>query len=479
MDLDDLLDADATAIAAAVADHDVTATEVIEAALARVRARNPLLNAVVAERAEAALAEAEAVVPGSAPLAGVPFVIKDLQAEVSGMPATAGSRLFADRIATADTELVARFRRAGLIVLGLTNTPELGLNASTEPVLHGSTRNPHDLRRSAGGSSGGTAAAVASGMVPAGHASDGGGSIRIPASACGLVGLKPTRGRTPTYPYVGALSSPLGVQHALTRSVRDCALLLDIAAGGMPGDPVAAPVRSRPYLDEVSAPPGRLRIAFSLSRPDGQQVHPDCATAVSQLAQLLAALGHDVEEATPDVPPEGAMTALSIGMAAPLAARVDAWLEATGRTLGDDDLEPFTRVMYDVGKGLSGVEVVRALEAVELTGHAVGPFFEHYDLLLTATIAEPTPMLGVLDTTRPEVMYARAGDFSAMTSIYNVTGQPAISLPTGRDASGVPIGTQLAARFGDEALLLRVAAQIEAAEPWQAKPVWPPTHGHP
>lgn len=475
MDVDDLLDADATSIATAVADRDVTAAEVTEAALARVEARNPTLNALVARRAEAALAEAERVEPGSGVLAGVPFVIKDLHAEVAGLPATAGSNLFAERVATADTEIVARYRRAGLIVLGMTNTPELGLNASTEPALHGPTRNPHDLRRSTGGSSGGTAAAVASGMVPAGHASDGGGSIRIPASACGLVGLKPTRGRTPIHPYVGALSSPLSVQHALARSVRDSALLLDIAAGAMPGDPVVAPSPPRPFLDEVGAPPGRLRVAFSLSRPDGQPVHPDCAAAVSQLAHLLASIGHDVEEAAPDVPPEGAMTALSIGMAAPLAARVDAWLETTGRTLGDDDLEPFTRVMYDVGKGLSGVDVVRALEAVELTGRAVGPFFERHDVLLTATIAEPAPALGVLDTTSPEVMYARAGDFSAMTSIYNVTGQPAVSLPTGRDAGGVPIGTQLATRFGDEALLLRVAAQIEAAEPWPTKPVWPPT----
>jgi amidase len=474
MGVDDLLDGDATGMAAAIAAGDVKATEVVEAALARVEARNPLLNALVAERAEAALAEAGSVVPGSAALAGVPYVIKDLGAEVAGMPATAGSRLFAERVATADTELVARYRRAGLLVLGMTNTPEFGLNASTEPVLHGPTRNPHDPGRSAGGSSGGTAAAVASGMVPAGHASDGGGSIRIPASACGLVGLKPTRGRTPTYPYVGALSSPLSVQHALTRSVRDSALLLDIAAGGVTGDPVVAPAPERPFLEEVGAPPGRLRVAFSLSQPNGAPVHPDCAAAVRQLAELLSGLGHDVEEAAPSVPPEGVMTALATGMAATLASRVDAWLEATSRALGDDDLEPFTRVLYDVGKGLTGVDVVRALEAVELVGHAIGPFFERYDLLLTSTIAEPAPVLGLLDTTRPEAMYERAGDFSAMTSIYNVTGQPAISLPTGRDAAGAPVGTQLAARFGDEALLLRVAAQVEQAQPWPTTPVWPP-----
>jgi amidase len=473
MDVDDLLDADATAVATAVAGRQVKATEVIEAALARVDARNPQINALVSQRVDAALAEAAAVVPGSAPLAGVPFVVKDLYAEVAGLPATSGSRLFADRIAGSDTELVSRYRRAGLIVLGMTNSPEMGLNASTEPLLHGPTRNPHDLGRSPGGSSGGTAAAVAAGIVPAGHASDGGGSIRIPASACGLVGLKPTRGRTPIYPSVGTLAAPLSVQHALVRSVRDCALLLDIAAGGMPGDPVVAPAPLRPFTEEVGVAPGRLRVAFSVARPDGQQVHEDCATAVRRLAQLLESLGHDVEEAAPLVPSEGIMTALAIGMAAPLTARVDAWLESTDRTLGDDDLEPFTRVIYDVGKGLSGVDVVRALEAVERTGHAVGPFFERYDLLLTATIAEPAPALGVLDTTRPEVMYARAGDFSANTSIYNITGQPAISLPTALDAGGVPIGTQLAARFGDEALLLRVASQIEAAEPWPTRPALP------
>ncbi len=474
MDVGDLLDHDATAIGAAIGAGEVTAVEVVTAALARVEERNPTLNAVVALRAEAALAEAAAVVPGSGPLAGVPFVVKDLGAEVAGLPATAGSRLFADRVAQADTELVARYRRAGLIILGNTNTPELGLNASTEPLLHGPTRNPHDPTRSPGGSSGGTAAAVASGMVPAGHASDGGGSIRIPSSACGLVGLKPTRGRTPTFPYSGVLSSPLSVQHALARSVRDSALLLDLGAGGAPGQGVVAPPPARPFVEEVSSPPGRCRVAFSLTRPDGGAVHPDCVAAVRELAELLESLGHAVEEAAPPVPTAGAMTALATGMTAVAAAGVDAWLEATGRTLGDDDLEPFTRVLYDAGRSLRGVDVVRALEAVEQVGYAIGPFFDRYDLLLTATIAEPAPAIGVLDTTKPEEMYLRAGDFSAMTSIYNVTGQPAISLPTGRDATGVPVGTQLAAAFGNEALLLRVAAQVEAARPWPSAPVWPP-----
>lgn len=472
MALEDLLDSDATSIAAAIAGGEVAAVDVVEAAVARVEERNPALNAIVSLRAEAALLEAKAIVPGSSPLAGVPFVIKDLGAEVAGLPATSGSRLFANRVATADSELVARYRRAGLIVLGMTNTPEFGLNASTEPALHGPTRNPHDTNRSPGGSSGGTSAAVAGGIVPAGHASDGGGSIRIPASACGLVGLKPTRGRTPTYPNLGALSAPLSVQHALTRTVRDSALLLDVAAGPMPGDPVRAPAPARPFLEEVGAPPGRLRIAFSELRPDGQALHPACAAAVRQLADILVSLGHEVEEAAPTMPPGEAMTALAIGMAAPMASRIDAWLTATGRNLAADDLEPFTRVLYDMGKGLSGIDVVRALEAVELVGHAVGPFFDRYDLLLTATIAEPPPALGVLDTMSPEVMYARASDFSAMTSVYNITGQPAISLPTGRDHDGMPIGTQLAARFGNEALLLRIAAQIEATQPWPTTPVW-------
>ncbi|HEX5944655.1 MAG TPA: amidase [Acidimicrobiales bacterium] len=475
MSLGELLDGDATGIAAAIARRDVTPTEVVAAAIDRIAERNPALNAVIAERAEAAMADAAAVVPGAAPLAGVPFVVKDLGAKVAGSPSTGGSRLFAIDAAPADTELVARYRRAGLVILGMTNTPELGLSASTEPVLHGPTRNPHDRRRSPGGSSGGTAAAVASGMVPVGHASDGGGSIRIPASACGLVGLKPTRGRTPTYPIPGALSAPLSVNHALARSVRDSALLLDVAAGPVPGDPTMAPPPSRPFLDEASAAPGRLRIAVSSARPDGTPVHPDCAAAVRDLADLLASLGHEVSEAAPEIPLDGSMTALAIGMAAPLASKVDARLEELGRGLADDDLEPFTRVMYDVGKGLTGVDVVRALDAVEQVAQAVGPFFARYDLLLTATLAEPAPELGVLDTTKPEVMYARAGDFSAMTSIYNITGQPAISLPTGRDTTGVPIGTQLATAFGGEALLLRIAAQIEQARPWPTRPAWPTT----
>ncbi|HEX7096071.1 MAG TPA: amidase, partial [Acidimicrobiales bacterium] len=282
-------ESDATGIAAAIRSGEVSAREVVEFALARIDERNGLLNAVIARRDDAALAEVDAGLPDG-PLTGVPIVIKDLGATVAGMPATNASRLFDGVIATEDSELVARYRRAGAVVVGMTNTPELGRNASTEPQLYGPTRNPYRLTHSPGGSSGGTAAAVAAGMVPVGHGNDGGGSIRIPASACGLVGLKPSRGRTPGSPRYTAMAYPLGINHGLTRTVRDSALLLDVAQGPMCGDPYVIPLPARPYVDEVGASPGRCRVAVSFTMPTGDPVEPDCAAAVERATSLLREL---------------------------------------------------------------------------------------------------------------------------------------------------------------------------------------------
>lgn len=475
--MDDLLDErDATGIAQAIRDGEVTAADVVGLSLRRIDERNPALNAVTAVRAEAALDEVASGLPDG-PLRGVPFVIKDLATEVAGMPSTGGSRLFADRVAAADSELVARYKRAGLVIVGMTNSPELGKNASTEPVLFGPTHNPHGLSHSPGGSSGGTAAAVAAGIAPAGHGNDGGGSIRIPAAACGLVGLKPTRGRTPTLPRRTALGYPLAVHHALTRSVRDSALLLDIAAGPVAGDPFMAPVGGRSYVREAALPAPVCRVAVSTVRPDGQAVHPDCAAAAQGAARLLEALGHQVAEATPTYPADAIVDVMRVCMTVALAAEVDDRLAELGRDLRDDDLEPFSRLLYDVGSQTAGTDMVRALGQVERTGHAVGPFFDDHDLLVTPTIAEPVPPLGLLDTTDVDAMYRLAGDYSAMTSVWNVSGQPAISLPLAADATGLPIGVQIVAAYGREDLLLRVASQLEAAQPWPTRPVWPPGEG--
>ncbi len=469
-DVQELLDGDATGVADAIRGGEVSATEVVEAALARVEERNPALNAIVEHRAEAALAEAAA--GRSGPLAGVPFVVKDLGQDVAGLRTSGGSRLCADLpTATEDSALVARFRSAGLIVLGLTNTPEFGLNGSTEPPGRGPTRTPHALGHPAGGPSGGTAAAVAAGIVPAGHASDGGGSIRIPSSACGLVGLKPSRARTPNAPRRAAFTGPMSVDHALTRSVRDSALLLDIAAGPLPGDAYVAPPPARPFVEEVGADPGRLRIAVSTTRPDGTPSDGVCAEAAVDLAELLAGLGHEIVEATPPYPIDALQAVMQFFSAAPMTAAVDELLRDLGRDLRDDDLEPFTRLLYDYGRDARGVDVLTGLDEIERVGQELGPFFVGHDLVLTPTLPIPPPPLGLLDTSNIEAMYTYAGAISALTSVWNITGQPAISLPTGRTPAGLPVGVQLVAALNREDVLLRVAAQVEAAQPWPTAPV--------
>ena len=470
---DELLDRhDATAAAAAVKDGEVSPGELVEAAIARIEARNPELNAVVSTRFDEARAEAEAV-DRSLPFAGVPFVVKDLGADVAGLPHTRGSRLWADAVSATDSELVRRYRAAGFVIVAKTNTPELGKNASTEPLLHGPARNPSGLGHSTGGSSGGTAAAVAAGLVPIGHGNDGGGSIRIPASACGLFGLKPTRSRTPSDPARSLLSYPMAIDHVLTRSVRDSAAVLDLTAGPMPGDPYQIAPPRRPWLEEVGADPGRLRIGLGTTR-EGYETHPDCAAATEALAATLESLGHEVVEASPDYPVEAMGMVMRTIMGVPTAVKVDRRLAELGRELRDDDLEPFSRVMYDRAKVVTGTEVIEALEAVEEIGRRVGEFFSDHDLHLCPVLPQPVPPLGHLDTTDIESMITRAGTYSAFTSPYNTTGQPAVSLPVGRDSDGRPIGVQLVASFGREDQLIAVSAQIEQATPWSAEAVWPP-----
>jgi amidase len=474
-DIADLFDnEDATGVAAAVNAGAVTPVELMEEAIARLEERNPQINAVIADRAEEALADAAAV-DKSLPFAGVPFVVKDLGAEVAGMPATRGSRLWADHVAQEDSELVRRYKAAGFVVLGTTNSPEMGKSASTEPLLYGPTRNPYDLTRSAGGSSGGTAAAVAAGIVPIGHGNDGGGSIRIPASACGLVGLKPSRSRTPAAPSLSLLSYPMGVSHVLARSVRDSARVLDLTAGPMQGDAYQIDAIGAPWADQVGASPGPLKVAFSTINRQGETVHPDCEKAVRDTAALLESLGHEVSHDEPDYPLDAFNFVMKTVMGVATAVAVDRRLEELGRALRDDDIEPFTRMMYDRAGEASGVEVLIAMEEVERAGLEVGKFFAGYDLLLTSTMPLPPPPLGLLDTSDPATMAKNAGQYASLTSPFNTTGQPAISLPLATDSGGVPIGMQLVANFGREDLLVAVASQIERARPWSIAPAWPVT----
>jgi amidase len=462
---------DGTGLAAAIRGGEVTAVEAVDAAVARIEAVDPLVHALVAERFDAGRKEA-AGPPGDGPFAGVPYLVKALGAQVSGLPTSRGSRLWSDDVASADSLAVARARAAGVIVLGMSNTPELGKNGSTEPLFHGPTRNPHDVTRSAGGSSGGSAAAVASGMVPIAHGNDGGGSIRIPSAACGLFGLKPSRGRVPNAPFLEAFSYPVGCTHSLTRTVRDSAALLDVVSGPAPGDAVTVAPPARPFLEEVGADAGRLRIGFTTITARGTNADDDLVAAVARTAALCESLGHSVEEAAFTYDAEAANGALAAVMSVNVAFAVDARLAALGRELEDDDLEPFTRVLYDGGRAMSGSQVIGALQQLERTSREVAPYFEQYDLLLTPTLSICVPELGWVDTRRPETM-VNASAFSAFTGVFNTTGHPAMSLPAGVDGNGLPIGVQFVARLGDEATLLRLASALEMAAPWPTTPVVP------
>ncbi|MEO3784004.1 amidase [Actinocorallia sp. B10E7] len=376
----------------------------------------------------------------------------------------------------ADSELVRRYRRAGLVVLGMTNTPELGKNASTDPDLHGSTPNPRSPRHTVGGSSGGSAAAVASGMVPVAHANDGGGSIRIPAVVNGLFGLKPSRGRVSPAPYPSSFAAPNGVQHALTRTVRDSALLLDVAAGSLAGDVFGfgarddalrtGPGGGGPFSEAVRREPGRLRVGLIESLRNGPDVDPECLAAVRGAAGLLESLGHEVSPvAAPwDSTHVAATSGLLMGVS--LVGAVDDRLARLGRELREDDLEPFTRVLLDHYRATTGPRLHEALEAVQLIAWQVGSAFDDVDVLLSPVMCVPTPEIGFWDTRRPETMYERGVLSSAFTTVFNLSGMPAMAVPHGTDSRGLPIGFQAAAPLGREDVLLSLAAQVERAAPW-------------
>ena len=422
---------------------------------------------MVGRRFEAALDEVERGLPDG-PLTGVPTLIKPLGADVAGLPTTRGSRLFADKVALADSELVRRYRAAGMVVLGTTNTPEHGFSASTEPLLHGPTRNPWRDTHSPGGSSGGAGAAVASGMVPVAHASDGGGSIRIPASMCGLFGLKPSRGRISPAPYPSTLAGLTSVQHALTRTVRDSALLLDVGAGTLPGEAYGA---ARPTGTFSRGGGARSRPAADRARDESPQRpgHPPRLRGRGRARRSLAeSLGHEIVpmDATWDLARVQSTSGVLMGTA--FVAAVEERLAELGRGLGDDDLEPFSRVLLEHYRTLSAGDLVRALRAAQLIGWEVGRIFEQVDVLLTPILCRPTPELGHLDTRRPDAMYERAIHFSGWTSTFNVTGMPAMSVPLAADATGLPLGVHVVADHAREDLLFSLAGQLEVAAPWPA-----------
>jgi amidase len=469
--MDDLARLDATAQAELVRDGQLSATELVSAAIERIGALNPQLNAVIHELFEEAV-DAAAAGPPDGPFTGVPFLLKDLGASLAGQPLHMGMKALkdADFKAPVDTYLARRFLAAGLVTVGKTNTPELGILPTTEPDAYGPTHNPWDTRRSPGGSSGGAAAAVAAGMVPVAHASDGGGSIRVPASACGLVGLKPTRQRVSQGPLIGDLMSGLTAELVISRSVRDTAAVLDAVQGAGPGDPYAAPAPARPYTTELEADPARLRIGLSTVSLTGVEAEPDVIDAARDAAELLESLGHDVEESMPagleafDLV-ETFLTRWTAGQALTL--------EQLGgvlrRRLGPGDVEPLTWALAERGRRCSAPEYLGAIARHHAMTRVIAAWYEDgFDLLLTPTLGEPPLMLGELHDSGDDPMRAieRAQRTVTFTALLNATGQPAISLPLFWNREGLPIGVQLVAVAGREDLLIRVAAELERSRPW-------------
>jgi len=458
---------DATAQAALLRDRQLKPVELIDAAIERIEHLNGALNAVVTPMFEQARAAARGAVPDG-PFCGVPFVLKDLLASYAGVRLTGGSAFMRDFVPDHDSELVVRLKRAGLIVVGKTNTPEFGLLATTEPRLFGPTRNPWDPSRSTGGSSGGSAAAVAAGMVPMAHANDGGGSIRIPASCCGLFGLKPTRARNPLGPDFGDIQGGLAVEHVITRSVRDSAAVLDATNGPDVGDPYYAPPPLRPFLREVGADPGRLRIAFTTVAPTGVPIHPDCVAAVQDAAKLCAELGHEVTEGAPSFDAARFASCFLTQWSVGCARAVDGNAILLNRKPSPSDFEELTWALAEQGRTVKASDYLLVVAGLQLMARQIARFFVDHDIWLTPTLAEPPLPLGSFDAKPGNPFYGlqRATAFVPFTPICNVTGQPAMSVPLYWNAEGLPAGTHFVGRFGDEATLFRLAAQLETARPW-------------
>jgi len=460
---------DATAQAELVASGEVSPLELTEAAVERIEVLDGPINAVIMRWFDHARETASDELPDG-PFRGVPFLLKDLWASYAGQPLTNGNAALkaAMPVSTSDTTLVARFRQAGLVTLGRTNSPELGSLPVTEPVAYGPTRNPWDLRRTPGGSSGGAAAAVAAGMVPIAHASDGGGSIRIPASCCGLVGLKPSQGRITVGP--ARTESGLGVELCVSRTVRDTARLLDAVHGPGVGDTVIAAPPVRPYVDEVGADPGRLRIGFLDAHPRGERLHHDCVTAVRTTAALLESLGHDVEAGFPAPLADPSFTRRFMSMwGAGMALGIEAYGEALGRPLTEDEVEPVNWAQAEYAARVSSTDYARGLAAVAEFRRAVHQWWaDGFDLLLTPTVAEPPVLIGEHDAAPDDPMRGmrRAAEFVPFTPPFNATGQPAVNVPVHWNDDGLPIGIQLVAAYGREDVLIRVASQLETAASW-------------
>ena len=461
---------DALGLADLVRRRKVTAAELLEAAIDRVEARNPAVNAVTMKLYDFARRAIAAGLPDG-PFTGVPYLMKDLTASIAGVPMTRGSRFFADTPpAGGDSEHVTRLKRSGLVIFGRTNTCELGLSLTCEPQLHGPTKNPWDLSRISGGSSGGAAAAVGARMLPMAHASDGFGSIRAPAACCGVVGLKPTRARNTFAPFASEGLGGLSTEHAVTLTVRDCAALLDATAGAGAGDAYVAPALVRPYAQETTTAPSTLRIAWTAKTPNGATVERESLAALADAVKLCAELGHRVEEADPEV--DGAaivptfLTLASANTVVNLASHPTA-----GRPAREGEVERVTWLTGQRGEKITAADYVRATQTAHRLGRQMAAFHSRYDVVLTPGLATLPPKLGWIDMMLDDFdeYWRRVFHFSPFTVWFNITGQPAIMLPLGSSADGLPVAVQLVARYGDEATLFRVSGQLEQARPWIAR----------
>lgn len=466
--IEDLKFLDATALAALIKKKQISPLELINAAIEAIERINPQLNAVVTPMYDEARKTAAGPLP-DAPFAGVPFLLKDLLASCAGVRMTYGSKNREAFIEDHDSELVRRYKKAGFITVGKTNTPEFGLMPTTESHLLGACHNPWDLNRTTGGSSGGSAAAVAAGIVPAAHGNDGGGSIRIPSSCCGLFGLKPTRGRNPLGPDYGDIMSGLVAEHVLTRSVRDSAAILDATSGYDPGDPYCAPKPEMPYAKEVGKNPGRLRIACLNELPRGGEVHPDCAAAVSDAVKLCVDLGHEVIEAKPEYDATELAIAFGVIWTSNCSHDVSRLSKLMSKDPWPDDYEPLTWALYEAGLGQTAADYLTAVETIQRISRSVARFFINYDVFLTPTLGEPPVPLGTFDSPPEDPLkgWRRSGRFAPFTPLANATGNPAMSAPLYWNADNLPIGVHFMAPFGAEAVLFRLAAQLEKASPWK------------
>jgi len=479
---------DGLGLAELVSRGEITPRELCEEAILRIEKINPKINAVVTPMFDHGRKTADGPIPDG-PFFGVPFLLKDLMAAYAGVPMTSGSKALKNFVPDQDSEIVVRFKNAGLVILGKTNTPEFGLKGVTEPELFGPCRNPWNTAHTTGGSSGGSAAAVAAGVVPLASAGDGGGSIRIPAGYCGLFGIKPSRGRNPSGPDAGRVWQDAVQEHVITRSVRDSAAMLDRTQGADIGAPYVIQPPEMPYLEEIKKDPGKLKIAFCTRSPIGTRVDPECIKGIEKTAKLLESLGHHVEEAEPDLNGKTLAQSYLIMYFGEMAADIENLKEILGRKARIGDVEDLTWTLGLLGRSFSAGEFVNAIRRWDMASRKMGEFFQRYDLYLTPTTAYPPPKIGELDPKPAEIALMKVVNklslggllkasgivdqlaeksFEKMpfTQLANFTGLPAMSVPIHWTANGLPVGSHFIAPAGDEAALFRLAAQLEKAQPW-------------